>query len=73
VKSSELYDRAVQLIPGGVSSPVRAIRPYPFYTVAGRGSRIMTADGQELIDCCMAYGPLLLGHAYDGLAIDFSP
>ena len=63
MKSRELYDRAVRLMPGGVSSPVRAIRPYPFYTVAGKGSRITTADGQELIDCCMAYGPLILGHA----------
>jgi glutamate-1-semialdehyde 2,1-aminomutase len=64
VKSSELYARAVKLMPGGVSSPVRAIRPWPFYTLSGRGSRILTADGQELIDCCMAYGPLLLGHAH---------
>jgi glutamate-1-semialdehyde 2,1-aminomutase len=64
MRSRELYDRAVRLMPGGVSSPVRAIRPYPFYTLAGRGARIMTADGEELIDCCMAYGPLLLGHAH---------
>jgi glutamate-1-semialdehyde 2,1-aminomutase len=64
VKSSELHARAARLIPGGVSSPVRAIKPYPFYTVSGNGSRIRTADGQELIDCCMAYGPLLLGHAH---------
>jgi glutamate-1-semialdehyde 2,1-aminomutase len=64
VKSSELYARAVRLMPGGVSSPVRAIRPHPFYTLEGDGSRIRTADGQELIDCCMAYGPLLLGHTH---------
>ena len=64
MRSDELYDRAVRLMPGGVSSPVRAIRPNPFYTLAGRGARIMTADGEELIDCCMAYGPLLLGHAH---------
>jgi glutamate-1-semialdehyde 2,1-aminomutase len=64
VKSSELYAQAVKLMPGGVSSPVRAIRPYPFYTLSGNGSRIRTVDGQELIDCCMAYGPLLLGHAH---------
>jgi glutamate-1-semialdehyde 2,1-aminomutase len=67
VKSSELYARAVKLMPGGVSSPVRAIKPYPFYTLGGEGSRIRTADGQELIDCCMAYGPLLLGHAHPGI------
>jgi glutamate-1-semialdehyde 2,1-aminomutase len=67
VKSSELYARAVKLMPGGVSSPVRAIRPHPFYTLEGKGSRIRTADGEDLIDCCMAYGPLLLGHAHPGI------
>jgi glutamate-1-semialdehyde 2,1-aminomutase len=67
MKSSELYSQAVKLMPGGVSSPVRAIKPYPFYTLSGKGSRIRTADGQELIDCCMAYGPLLLGHAHPGI------
>ncbi|MDD1668497.1 MAG: glutamate-1-semialdehyde 2,1-aminomutase [Methanomicrobiales archaeon] len=67
MKSSELYSRAVKLMPGGVSSPVRAIKPHPFYTLSGKGARIRTADGKELIDCCMAYGPLLLGHAHPGI------
>ena len=64
MKSSDLYDMAKGLMPGGVSSPVRAIRPYPFYTRSGDGSKITTVDGEELIDCCMAYGPLILGHAH---------
>lgn len=63
MKSSEYYEIARQIIPGGVSSPVRAIQPFPFYTVSGKGPRITTADGRDLIDCCCAYGPLLLGHA----------
>lgn len=50
-------------MPGGVSSPVRAIQPYPFYTMKGEGSRLFTADGESLLDCCGAYGPLILGHA----------
>ncbi len=62
-KSREYYTTARELMPGGVSSPVRAIQPYPFYTIRGSGSRIYTADGAELIDCCCAYGPLILGHA----------
>lgn len=62
-KSREYYNIAREIIPGGVSSPVRAIQPYPFYTVKGSGSRIRTADGEELLDCCGAYGPLILGHA----------
>jgi glutamate-1-semialdehyde 2,1-aminomutase len=62
MKSSDLYDQAKGLMPGGVSSPVRAIRPYPFYTKSAEGSKITTVEGEELIDCCMAYGPLILGH-----------
>ncbi|HTY52803.1 MAG TPA: glutamate-1-semialdehyde 2,1-aminomutase [Methanomicrobiales archaeon] len=67
MKSSELYERAVKLMPGGVSSPVRAIKPYPFYTISGQGSRITTVDGEDLIDCCLAYGPLILGHAHPAI------
>ena len=64
MKSSDLYQKAQGLMPGGVSSPVRAIRPYPFYTKSGDGAQITTVDGEVLIDCCMAYGPLILGHAH---------
>ncbi|MCP1715411.1 glutamate-1-semialdehyde 2,1-aminomutase [Methanocalculus alkaliphilus] len=68
MRSDELFSRAVSLLPGGVSSPVRAIKPYPFYTDAGKGSRISTCDGDELIDCCLGYGPLILGHAHNQVA-----
>lgn len=64
MKSSECYKKAVTLMPGGVSSPVRAIKPYPFFTEKASGSHITTVDGDDLIDCCMAYGPLILGHAH---------
>ncbi|MCX6690071.1 MAG: glutamate-1-semialdehyde 2,1-aminomutase [Methanoregula sp.] len=63
MKSEELFRQAQQLMPGGVSSPVRAIKPYPFYTARANGSQLFTVDGTTLIDCCMAYGPLILGHA----------
>jgi glutamate-1-semialdehyde 2,1-aminomutase len=62
--SSDLFELAKTLMPGGVSSPVRAIRPYPFYTTGAQGAHLETADGTTLIDCCMAYGPLILGHAH---------
>jgi len=52
-------------MPGGVSSPVRAVKPYPFYTAKAKGSKIYDVDGNEYIDYCMAYGPLILGHADD--------
>jgi glutamate-1-semialdehyde 2,1-aminomutase len=64
MKSSELFDKARELMPGGVSSPVRAITPYPFYTREAAGPALTTVDGTNLIDCCMAYGPLILGHAH---------
>jgi glutamate-1-semialdehyde 2,1-aminomutase len=62
--SSELFDLAKTLMPGGVSSPVRAIKPYPFYTEQAQGAHLKTVDGDDLIDCCLAYGPMILGHAH---------
>lgn len=62
-KSKELYEVAKNLMPGGVSSPVRAVKPYPFYTAKAKGSKIYDVDGNEYVDYCMAYGPLILGHA----------
>jgi glutamate-1-semialdehyde 2,1-aminomutase len=67
MKSSDLFAEARELMPGGVSSPVRAIKPYPFYTSFARGSHIRTVDGSDLIDCCCAYGPLILGHAHPAI------
>jgi glutamate-1-semialdehyde 2,1-aminomutase len=64
-KSRNLYDVAVNLMPGGVSSPVRAVKPYPFFTASAKGSKIIDVDGNEYIDYCMAYGPLILGHSPD--------
>ncbi|MDD1696578.1 MAG: glutamate-1-semialdehyde 2,1-aminomutase [Methanoregula sp.] len=63
MNSSDLFATAKTLMPGGVSSPVRAIKPYPFYTDHARGSHLTTVEGARFIDCCMAYGPLILGHA----------
>lgn len=51
-------------MPAGVSSPVRAFAPYPTYMRRAIGSRLYDVDGNELIDCCMAFGPLILGHAH---------
>jgi len=50
-------------MPGGVSSPVRAYPPYPRFVRSGKGSRIVDVDGKEYVDYCMAFGPLILGHA----------
>lgn len=62
-KSEKLFERAKKTIPGGVNSPVRAFSPFPFFTSSAKGSKILDVDGNEYIDYCMAYGPLILGHA----------
>ncbi|WP_292392301.1 glutamate-1-semialdehyde 2,1-aminomutase [Methanoculleus sp. UBA303] len=67
MKSSDLFSRAKTLMPGGVSSPVRAIKPYPFYVERAAGSHLTTVDGADLVDCCLGYGPLILGHAHPGV------
>jgi glutamate-1-semialdehyde 2,1-aminomutase len=63
--SSDLFARALQLIPGGVNSPVRAFRSVggaPFFTQAARGATLITADGRELIDFVCTWGPAIHGH-----------
>ena len=62
-RSNKLFERAKKKIPGGVNSPVRAFAPFPFFTASGKGCRIKDVDGKEYIDYCLAYGPLILGHA----------
>jgi len=60
--SRKLYTEALELMPGGVSSPVRAFKPHPFYVAEARGSKLFDVDGNEFIDYCMAYGAIILGH-----------
>jgi len=65
-RSKELYDEACKYMPGGVNSPVRAFRSvggHPLYFKLGKGSHIIDEDGNDLIDYCMSWGPLILGHA----------
>lgn len=66
-KSRKLFEEAKKVLPGGVSSPVRAIKPYPFYTKRANGSKITDIDGNEYIDYVMGYGPLLLGHNHPAI------
>jgi glutamate-1-semialdehyde 2,1-aminomutase len=64
---SDLYRRALELIPGGVSSPVRAMRAVgvdePLFAQRGQGAYLETADGGRYVDWVMSWGPLILGHA----------
>ena len=64
--SSTLYQRALEVIPGGVNSPVRAMRAIgrdPIFIAEGAGARITDVDGYEYIDWVCSWGPLILGHA----------
>ncbi len=65
-KSAALYEKAKKYFPGGVNSPVRAFRSVggtPLFIEKGKGSHIWDADGNEFIDYCCSWGPLILGHA----------
>ena len=67
-KSAELYARAIELMPGGVNSPVRAFRGVggtPLFIKSAAGPFITDADGRRLIDYVGSWGPLILGHADD--------
>ncbi len=67
-KSQSLFEKAKQLFPGGVNSPVRAFRSVggtPIFIEKGKGSHIWDADGNEYIDYCGSWGPLIHGHAND--------
>src|SRR5216117_3842102 len=66
-RSSELFDRAKRVLPGGVNSPVRAFRAVggtPFFVSHGHGSSIADVDGREYLDYVCSWGPLILGHAH---------
>jgi glutamate-1-semialdehyde 2,1-aminomutase len=66
-KSESLFRRAQELIPGGVNSPVRAIRSVggnPRFIAEGQGSHLFDVDGNEYIDYVGSWGPLLLGHRH---------
>jgi len=65
-RSSELFRAAQERIPGGVNSPVRALRNVggePFFIDRAAGSKIWDVDGNEYVDYVGSWGPAILGHA----------
>jgi glutamate-1-semialdehyde 2,1-aminomutase len=65
--SEKLYARALRVLPGGVNSPVRAMRSIgrdPVFIASGLGARIRDADGAEYVDWVSSWGPLIAGHAH---------
>ena len=63
MNSEELFNKTKEILPGGVNSPVRAYKPYPFFAKEAKGCRITDIDGKTYIDHCLSYGPMILGHA----------
>jgi glutamate-1-semialdehyde 2,1-aminomutase len=66
-QSNQLYSRALEKIPGGVNSPVRAFKQVggqPIFIKQAAGSRFTDADGHEFVDYCQSWGPLILGHSH---------
>src|SRR5712691_13024373 len=69
-RSSRLFARAQDILPGGVDSPVRAFKAVgasPLFIRRASGARIEDVDGNEFIDYVMSWGPLIHGHAPPGL------
>ena len=64
--SESLFEKAQELLPGGVNSPVRAFKSVegaPLFIKEGKGCRIWDEDENEFIDFCCSWGPLILGHS----------
>jgi glutamate-1-semialdehyde 2,1-aminomutase len=67
MRSRELYERACRVIPGGVSSPVRAFRAVggtPLFIKRGAGQYLFDVDGRRYLDLVNSWGALILGHAH---------
>jgi len=66
-RSAELYRRALELIPGGVNSPVRAMRAIgrePIFIARGEGAELIDVDANRFVDYVCSWGPLIHGHAH---------
>jgi glutamate-1-semialdehyde 2,1-aminomutase len=66
-RSAAAYERALELLPGGVNSPVRAMRAIgrdPIFVARGEGAELIDLDGNRYVDWVMSWGPLIAGHAH---------
>ena len=65
--NEELFQRAQQVIPGGVNSPVRAFRSVggsPYFVARAEGAHVRDVEGRQLIDLVQSYGAIIAGHAH---------
>jgi len=66
-RSAELYRRALEVLPGGVNSPVRAMEAIgrsPIFVERGEGAELIDVDGNRFVDYVCSWGPLIYGHAH---------
>src|ERR1039458_10089082 len=66
-RSAGLYRRALDVLPGGVNSPVRAMRAIgrdPIFIARGEGAELIDVDGNRFLDYVCSWGPLIHGHAH---------
>ncbi len=66
-RSAAAFARAARLMPGGVNSPVRAMRSIgrdPLFVARGEGAELIDVDGNRYVDWVMSWGPLVAGHAH---------
>ena len=69
-RSEELFAQACTVMPGGVSSPVRAfgrVGGAPVFAASGRGSRITDVDGRQYLDLVNSWGPLIAGYSHPAI------
>ena len=68
-RSDELFARALEVLPGGVNSPVRAFKAVggrPLFIERGEGAYGQDVDGNRFVDYVLSWGPVILGHAAPG-------
>lgn len=65
--NKELYERAVKVIPAGVTRSFRFFEPYPFYARKAYGCRLVDVEGNEYVDYWMGHGALVLGHMHSSI------
>jgi len=69
-RSDDLFVRACRVIPGGVHSPVRSLTSVdatPIFIESAHGARLTDVDGNDYVDICIAFGPLILGHGHSSV------
>lgn len=66
--SKKLFERAQKVFPFGVTSNIRAYKPFPFFAERANGSKVWDVDGHELIDCQLAFCPMMVGYNHPVLS-----